>query len=310
LVEKKYPDGIVTDGLSDHESLAPAPADAMVTPMYYQCAKLMATLAKRLGHSDDETHFVQVADKVRSAYLAKFLDEATGKVGPGTQASQSLALYSGIVPESVRKKVLGFLVGDIASHGNHLTTGILGTKFMLDVLSREGRGDLAYAIVTQPDFPGWGWMLKNGATTLWEHWEFSDNTFSHNHPMFGSVSQWMMNWLGGIQLDDQAIGCDRIVIRPVVPAGLLWVKSSIRSVRGRIVSNWSRQGQRLRFEVEVPINTLASVSIPAKSMAAVTEGAKPITMADGVKDVSFRGGRVELTAGSGKYVFTVSRETL
>jgi len=308
LVEKRYPDGIVTEGLSDHEGLAPAPADAMVTPLYFRSVKLLAALAKRLGRRDDEVHFEQLAEKVRGAYLAKFLDQASGKVGPGTQASQSFALYSGIVPESAREKVFEFLVGDIARHGNHLTTGILGTKFMLDVLSREGRGDLAYAIVTQPSFPGWGWMLKNGATTLWEHWEFSDNTFSHNHPMFGSVSQWMMNWLGGIQADDEAVGFDRIVIRPLVPAGLEWVKSSYRSVRGKIVCNWARQAKKLRFEVEVPINTVAQVTLPASSMASVTEGGEPVKRAAGVREVQMQGDRVKLSIGSGKYLFTVASD--
>lgn len=305
LVEKQYPDGIVTDGLSDHEGLAPAPADAMVTPMYYQSAKLLAGLAKRLGRSEDEAQFQQLAEKIRGAYVDKFLDKATGKVGPGTQASQSFALYTGIVPDSARPKVFAYLVKEIESRGSHLTTGILGTKFMLDVLSREGRADLAYAIVAQPDFPGWGWMLKNGATTLWEHWEFSDNTFSHNHPMFGSVSQWMMSWLGGIQPDAGAAGFDRIVICPKTPVGLDWVKSSYRSVRGKIVSNWSRQGKRLRFEVEVPINTRAHVFLPARSLAAVKEGGKPVTDTEGVHGVGIRGDMVELNLGSGQYAFTV-----
>ncbi|MEZ0325253.1 MAG: family 78 glycoside hydrolase catalytic domain [Fimbriimonas sp.] len=305
LVEKRYPGGIVTDGLSDHEGLAPAPADAMVTPMYFQSAKLLAAIAKRLGRSEDETHFRQLAEKISGAYLAKFLDEATGKVGPGTQASQSFALYTGIVGESARAKVFDYLVKDIESRGNHLSTGILGTQFMLDVLSREGRADLAYAIVTQLDFPGWGWMLKNGATTLWEHWEFSDNTFSHNHPMFGSVSQWMMSWLGGIQPDAGAAGFDRIVIHPRTPAGLDWVKSSYRSVRGKIVSNWSRRGKKLRFEIEVPINTRALVSVPAKSVAAVTEGGKRLADVEGVSGVRLRGDSVELNVGSGRYLFSV-----
>ncbi len=306
LVEKQYPDGIVTDGLSDHEGLSAAPADAMVTPLYFQSAKLLSGLAKRLGQIEDEAHFRQLADKIRGAYVARFVDQATGKVGPGTQASQSFALYTDIVPESARPKVIAYLVKDIEAHGSHLTTGILGTKFMLDVLSRDGHADLAYAIVTQPDFPGWGWMLKNGATTLWEHWEFSDNTFSHNHPMFGSVSQWMMNWLGGIQPDAGAAGFDRIVIHPQTPKGLDWVKSSYRSIRGTIVSNWSRLGRSLKFEVEIPINARAQISLPAKSVAAITEGGKPLPKADGVSVLGLRGDIVDFTVGSGRYSFTVA----
>lgn len=308
LVEKQYPGGIVTEGLSDHEGLAPAPSPEMVTPMYFQSAKLLAALAGRLSLREDESHFRQLAERIRNAYVAKFVDGTTGKVGPGTQASQSTALYTGIVPESARPKVFAFLVHDLESRGNHLSTGILGTKFMLDVLSREGRADLAYTIVTQPDFPGWGWMLKNGATTLWEHWEFSDNTFSHNHPMFGSVSQWLMAWLGGIQPDANTVGFDRIVISPKTPAGLDWVKSSYRSIRGKIVSNWSRQGKKVKFEIEIPINTRARVSLQARSLDAVREGGRPLSKFGGVLSVDLRGATVELTVGSGRYTFTVETE--
>ncbi len=302
LIEKKYPNGIVTDGLSDHEGLAPAPADAMVTPMYFFSAKLLAAQALRLNLRTDESHYKQLAEKIRGAYLAKFVDPVNGKVGPGTQASQSFALYTGIVTESLRPRVFAYLVRDIENHSNHLTTGILGTKFMLDVLSRNGRGDLAYAIVTQPDFPGWGWMLKNGATTLWEHWEFSDNTYSHNHPMFGSVSQWMMNWLGGIQPAVNSVGFDQIVIHPQTPKGLNWVRSSYKSIRGKIVSNWIQQGKVLKFEFVIPINSRARIYLPAESAEDITEGGQPLTRIHQTKDHL-----VNFAVGSGHYSFAVRR---
>ena len=123
--------------------------------------------------------------------------------------------------------------------GPRLTTGIFGTRFLLEELSQNGRNDLAYALADRNTFPSWGWMLENDATTLWEHWDGSDNTFSHNHPMFGSISAWFFRWLGGIQAADDAVGFDRIVIRPQVVAGLEWVKCSHRSIRGMIESNWS-----------------------------------------------------------------------
>jgi len=306
LVEQRYPDGIVTDGLSDHEGLAPAPSDAMVTPMYFQSARLIADIAERQGLREDATELRTLAEKIRAAYLAKFHDPVTGKVGPGTQTSQSMALHTGILPESARERAFAFLVRDIEGRGNRLTTGILGTKFMLEVLSREGRADLAYAIATQSEFPSWGWMLRNGATTLWEHWAFSDNTFSHNHPMFGSVSQWMMNWLGGIQPDAAATGYDRIVIRPNLPSGLNWVESSLRTVRGRVVSNWKREGNAVRFEIEVPVTAQAQAYLPAASVDSVSESGKPLARVSGISEVSHRGGSVAMTLGSGRYSFVVN----
>lgn len=305
LVEKRYPAGIVTEGLSDHEGLEPAPAPAMVTPLYFESANLLAAAARRLGKTRDEAYFRRLADAIQTAYVKQFIDAASGKVGPGTQASQALALAAGIVPPNLRPKVFEMLLQTIRDKGGRLSTGILGTKAMLDELARAGRADLAYAIVTQPEFPGWVWMLRNGATTLWEHWEFSDNTFSHNHPMFGSVSQWMIRWLGGIQPDPEAVGYDRIVIQPQTPKGLDWVKSSHRSIRGTIVSHWFRDGEDVRFEVDVPVNVRARIVLPADSIEAITEGRAPLSKASGIRGVARRSGAVEMVAGSGRYRFVV-----
>lgn len=305
LVEKRYPLGIVTEGLSDHEGLEPTPAPALVTPLYFESANLLASAARRLGKRDDEAHFRRLAESIELAYLKQFVDPETGKVGPGTQASQALALSTRIVPSSLRPKVLEMLLQTIRDKSGRLSTGILGTKAMLNELSRAGKTDVAYGIVTQPEFPGWVWMLRNGATTLWEHWEFSDNTFSHNHPMFGSVSQWMMRWLGGIQPDPEAVGYDRIVIQPQTPSGLDWVKSRYRSIRGAIVSQWFREGDKVRFEVEIPINTHAKIVLPASSVESITENGAPLTNATGICNVAHRNGAVEMRVGSGRYRFVV-----
>lgn len=273
LVEAKYPDGIITEGLSDHESLVETPSPDLVTPMYFESVKLLAAQAKRLGRKADVAHLEELGQKIRSAYASKFIDTETGKVGLGSQAAQAFALHTGIAPEPARSKVLEFLIADVEAKKGHLTTGILGTKFVLDVLSREGHADVAYRIVTQPDFPGWGWMLKNGATTLWEHWEYSDNTFSHNHPMFGSVSQWMMQWLGGIQPAPESTGFDRVTIQPQYLDDLTWVKSSYRSVRGKIVSNWTRMPNgQVVVEVVIPPNVDAEVFLPGGSKKKLGSG--------------------------------------
>lgn len=276
LVEARYPDGIVTDGLSDHEGLAPAPAPALVTPFYYYSVGLLKQMASRLGRQGDVAKYERLAAKIKTTYAARFIQE-TGQVGPGSQASQAIALYTGIVPEELQERALGLLVKDIERHGGHLTTGILGTKTMLEVLSRNGRSDLAYGIVSKRTFPSWGWMLENGATTLWEHWEFSDNTFSHNHPMFGSVSQWFMQWLGGIQPSGESRGFDRVLISPRPPSGLDWVKSSYRSIRGTIVSNWKRESDTVRYEITVPPNIVARVSLPGSKPSLIREGGSPLT---------------------------------
>lgn len=307
VIAASTPTFIVTNGLSDHEGLAPAPAPAMVTPLFAASAQTLSELARLLGRADDAARYARLTADIQSAYRDKFWDSATGKVGPGTESSQSFALVEGLIPEDKQPAVFDFLLNDIRGpQREHLSTGIYGTKFMLDVLSRRGQAGLAYAIVNQKTFPGWGYMLAKGATTLWEHWEWSDNTYSHNHPMFGSVSQWFYQWLGGIQPHPEAAGFDRIIIRPQTIKELKWVESTYNSIRGRIVSNWRRERNRLRLEVQIPVNAVAEVYVPAKNSSNITEGGSLLGQAPGVEVVASPKNETICRIGSGRYFFEVS----
>ncbi|MGA2502005.1 MAG: family 78 glycoside hydrolase catalytic domain, partial [Tepidisphaeraceae bacterium] len=284
LVAAQNPEFIIKDGLSDHEGLGDAPAPAMVTPLYAAAARTVGELADILGHNEEAAKYHRLSLDIAAAYRGKFLDPATGKVGPGTQASQAFALYLDLVPNKQRPAALKVLLDDIRGPlEQHLSTGIYGTKFMLDVLSREGHADLAWAIVSQKTFPGWGYMLENGATTLWEHWKGSDSTYSLNHPMFGSVSQWFYQWLGGIQPAPDAAGFDRIVIRPQLVKDLTWVKCTYNSVRGPIVSNWRREDDRLTMEIEIPGNATALIYVPSDHPEQITESGRLASGATGVE---------------------------
>ena len=307
LVAERNPEGIISKGLGDHESLVPAPTLPLVTPLYFQSANLLAGMARTLGRADDATRFDELAGKIRLAYQTKLLDPKTGVAGPGSQACQAVALDTGLVPEAVRSLALAVLLDDVrAKRQGHLSTGILGTKVLLDVLSNNGSAAVAYDIVNQPDFPGWGWMLENGATTLWEHWAGSDNTFSNNHPMFGSVSQWFFNCLGGIRPAADAVGFDRIVIAPQTPGDLQWVKATYQSARGPVTCDWKKAAGMLEMRVAVPVGATATVWVPATAAAAVSEGGKPAGEAEGVKFLRMEGGAAVFAVGAGSYAF-VSR---
>jgi alpha-L-rhamnosidase len=300
----KYPEGVILKGLSDHEALTPTPAPLLVTPLYYQSALLLAELATIIGATTDADHFTALAESIQQVYQEQFVDISTGQVGPGTQTSQSFALFSELLPTAAQPKALALLLDDIHTrHDGHLTTGIMGTQFMLDVLSRNGHADTAYGVATRTNYPGWGWMLANGATTLWERWAMSTNTYTHNHPMFGSVSQWLIQWLGGIQPDPQAIGFDRIIIQPQPVPNLSWVRSSYNSVRGQIISNWSRQDGRLHFEIQIPPNTQARLHLPAKTGDPIKEGGVPLEELSEISVFERDGKSVVLGIGSGHYLF-------
>jgi alpha-L-rhamnosidase len=214
-----------------------------------------------------------------------------------------LALFHGLAPAEEQARALDVLVRDLAAHGDHLTTGIFGTKYMLNALTDAACADVAYRLVNQRTFPGWGHMIESGATTLWEHWEFSDNTYSHNHPMFGSVSEWFCKALAGIQPAPEAVGFDKIIIRPNAVGDLKWAKGSYESVRGKIVSEWTRETGRFKLRVTIPANTTALVHVPAKDASRVKEGGQPASSAPGVSFVRMGGTAAVYAVGSGDYEF-------
>jgi alpha-L-rhamnosidase len=273
----------------------------MITPLYCESARMLSRLARILGKEEEAEEYGRLAENIRKAYLEKFLSPGTGVVASGIQGAQAFALYLNLLPPGERPGALAHLVRDITEkHKGHLTTGIFGTRFLLDVLSREGRAEVVNKMLQLRDFPGWGHMLEQGATTLWEHWKFSDNTFSHNHPMFGSVSQWFYNWPGGIEPAAGAVGFDTFTFHPQFLEGLDWVRCTHRSIRGPITCDWKREGGHVAVDLRVPVNTSATLVLPA---GAITENGHPAADLEGVERVSKADGRLQLKLDSGQYHF-------
>jgi len=304
LLRTRAVDHILTNGISDHESLAPKPVPVTGTAFYYQNVRLLARMAEVLGRSEDARKYGALAGEIRDAFNRRFLQPGTGRYFTATQASQAAALFMDLVPAGERERALGVLTEDVLDkHDGHLTTGIFGTKYLLHALSDHGRADVAYRVADQRTFPGWGHMLAGGATTLWEHWAFSDNTFSHNHPMFGSVSEWFFRALAGINPDEDAVGFDRITIRPRPTGDLAWARGRYRSARGDVASEWRREGERLVLIVAIPVGATATVYVPTAGGQAVTEGGKPAVEAPGVRFVRNEKDAAVYRVEAGRYTF-------
>jgi len=299
-------DHIISSGLSDHEGLETSPAGPMVSTLYHRSAKIMAQIASLIDKPEQAKHYLYLSKQIKDACVDNFFDAETGIYLPGTQASQAFALHLDLLSSDQEQKAIEYLINLITEKDkSHLSTGIFGTQFLLDELCSSGHGQAAYNIVNQKTFPGWGHMLDNGATTLWEHWQFSDNTFSHNHPMFGSVSGWFYKWLAGIQPATDAEGFDNIIIRPTVIDDLQWVKCSYDSIRGTIVSNWQKKDDKLIFDVQIPVNTEAFFYIPVAQGQPITESDIPVENAPGVHFVKRQENTAVYKIGSGTYRFIV-----
>jgi len=258
-----HPQAIVDWGLSDHESLEPVPVELTGTSHYLQCARIMKRFAMLMDDQENEKHFGQLANELNK----NLLDMFWRKPVPGPINRQTLfstLLYHNIIPENEQDAAIDSLFKALqAGPSGHFTTGIFGTKYILEALSAAENVNTIYNVVNSRIYPGWGYMIDRGATTIWETWKESDNIYSNCHPMFGSVSEWLYRWLAGIRPNPEYPGFEKFIIAPNLPAGLDHVKCSYHSPFGEIVSNWRNEGTGKQvFEIAIPGGSSALVRLP------------------------------------------------
>jgi len=299
----KAKDGIVDLGLNDWAPYkTKTPADITSTAYYYRDAQIVALTASLMGNESDARKYTELAAGIKEAFNRTFYDPDTGLYGNGSQTSLSCALYQGLVEPERRERVLQNLVAAVEKSNNHIDTGILGAKYLLNALLENGRADVAYRIVSQQDLPSWGSWIEQGATTLWEQW---NGTESRNHIMFGDISAWFYKALAGINLDPTSPAFKHIIIKPNPVNGLTSAKASYDSMRGYIVSDWRIKNGRFHLTVTIPANTTATVSLPTAKLEAVREGAEPAIKSEGGRQFRVEEGRTLFEVGSGTYRFTV-----
>ena len=308
LLEESSDGYIIDRCIGDHESLDPKPIALIATAQFCQAASLVSGFATILGKTDHADRYRRLAQEIESAFVEKFLERGTGRFGIATQAAQATALHLGLAPDTETEKAVERMVEAlVVDHDGHVATGIFGTKYLLNALSTTGRSAAAYRMVDQETYPGWGHMLESGATTLWETWKASDNTYSQNHPMFGSVSEWFFKSLGGIRPSEDAVGFDRFLIAPFVADDLSWVDVSYESVRGLVSSRWRVVDGQLEMEIEIPVNTEAVVQIPTSSGSSIREGDRPIAEVSTIRPLpATMPGAIRIAIGSGRYKFTAA----
>ncbi len=283
---------------------------ALIGTAYYQhLLRLMARYARLLNKADDAADYERLATTVTAAFQKRFYDSGRRIYGNGTQTSSILPLAFGMAPVEDREAVFGNLIGRIEKESNgHVGTGLVGAQWLMRTLSDNGRADVAYQIATQTTYPGWGYMISKGATTIWELWngDTADPAMnSGNHVMqIGDLGVWLYEYLAGIRTDPANPGFKRSIIRPYPVRGLDYVKAAHRTLYGQIESAWRREAGRFHLNVAIPPNTTALVYVPAKDAGSVTESARPATQAPGVKFLRMEGGAAVYEVQSGRYAFT------
>jgi alpha-L-rhamnosidase len=292
---------IVNIGLNDWAPWKTKTGAAITdTAYYFVDAKIVALAANLLGKTEDARQYTELAARIQKSFTTKFYQPDTGLYDNGSQTALSCALYQGLVEPENQPRVLTNLVAAVEKENGHIDTGILGAKYLLNALLENGRADVAYRIVAQPDKPGWGWWVEQGATTMWEEW---DGSASQNHIMFGDVAAWFYKALAGINPDPSAPGFKHFFINPQVVGDLTSARGKYYSIRGKIVSDWKVVNGNFRLTLTIPANTRATVSLPISDAANVQESGKPVARSHGVTFSRIENRRTVFTVEAGVYQF-------
>ena len=303
---------------ADWVSVDKTPGSIVSSFYYYYDVRVLADMAKILGKVEDAQVYEDLAEKIKAAFHKEYFDPKTKNYANGTQTANTLALFLGFVPEADRAAVWGNLFDNIVyKNYSHLTTGIIGTKYIMELLTSQGNSDLAYDIAAQTTYPSWGYMIENGATTLWELWQLREGPSmnSHNHPMFGSVGSWLYKALAGISLAPESVGFEKIRIAPQMVRDLRHAAGSVQTQRGTLSSSWSRGEGKVRLEAVVPVGSAAEVVLPRFNLKGVTikESGQTIwdtrgfqSGASGVLKVEEKQNNFIIQIGSGRYSFELT----
>lgn len=310
FLEGAAKNNIVTLGLGDWYDLGPKdPGESQLTPRgitatatYYYDLTILAKAAQLLGKTDDVARYQQLAEGVKKAFNDKFFDKEKKQYGTGSQTANAMPLYLDMVEPTYRKEVLANLLESLKKGNYSLTAGDIGFRYLMQVLEKEGASEIIYKMTNRNDVPGYGFQLSKGATALTESWA-ALRYVSNNHFMLGHLMEWLYSGMGGIRQDEKAVAFKSIVIRPELVGDVKETKTSFQSPYGTIASAWTRQGANVEMQVEIPVNTTATIYVPANDLASVTEGGKAISGSKDIKVLRTEKDRVILSVGSGKYHF-------
>ena len=284
------------------------PGDYLSTAFYYDMVNIMIRFAGIINNKKDIAYFKNEAAKIKVAFNKKFFNSTHNYYANNTTTANVLALAFNLVPDNFRKEVFARVVDKTVNDGKgHITTGLIGIQQLMRTLTHNGRPDIAYLLATTTSYPSWGYMLTQGATSIWELW--NGNTAgpsmnSANHVMMiGDLLTWYYEDLAGIKAAAPAFKI--IEMKPIAAPDLKFVNASYQCPHGLIVSNRSMDANGFKWQIEIPANSKAVVYIPASPLAKIKENGRAIHLLKDIKQVGKTMEYVLLEIGSGKYNFSV-----
>lgn len=265
---------------------------------------IFARIAGILGAEEDAAYFGALAEKVRRGFGERYFDPETKGMRVQTQTAHIIALYFDLTPEEYRQQTVAELLDLLAEENGHLVTGFVGTPYFTHALSGNGHLKEAYELLLKEDFPSWLYQVKQGATTVWEHWDgirpdgsmWSPDMNSFNHYAYGAIGEWMVRVMAGLELQDREPGYHRTLLYPRPGGGLTSVTGRYESQYGTVECGWKLAGNRLEVSCQVPANTRADIRL---------DHVVSVADFDGMEYYVDEKGTLTAEAGSGTYQVSV-----
>jgi alpha-L-rhamnosidase len=283
--------------------------DLIATAYYSYSSGLLAKIAKIIGKNDDAAKYAELSEKIKKAFVNEFV-APSGRLVSHTQTAYLLAIAFDLLPENLVPKAANYLAEDVKKF-KHLTTGFVGTPLLCNTLSATGHEDLAFMLLNRKEYPGWLYPVTQGATTIWERWDGQkpDGTFqdvgmnSFNHYAYGAIGEWLYTYVAGIQIDNENPGYKHFFLAPHPGGGLTNANATFKSIHGEIKSAWTIEGGNMVYEVKVPANTTATVTLPSAQLEKVQINSASLKD-DAGKNAKQADKNVTLKLGSGDYKFS------
>ncbi|MBO7533526.1 MAG: hypothetical protein J6T46_06025, partial [Victivallales bacterium] len=288
------------------------PKEQFATAIFAYTTQILAETAKILGYQEDAKYYGDLFEQIRKAFQSKYMNP-DGTFKHETQASYALALDFGIAYESQKEKIFERMLACIKGYKDHPSTGFHATHRMMIQLSDNGHHDIANNLLNLRTVPSWGYMIDNGATTLWDRWDGyvagrgfqNPGMNSFNHWAFGSVGEWIWRTLIGLNPDDNAPGFRHVVIRPRPDARTAQIRGTYDSIRGvfDIASNWNVSDKRYTLTVVIPPSATATAYVPCTDAASLRESNRPVAENSHIRVIRTEKDAVVLELESGRYSF-------
>jgi alpha-L-rhamnosidase len=282
--------------------------DLIATAYYSYSSGLLAKIAGIIGKNEDAKKYAQLSENIKKAFQKEFVTPA-GRLVSNTQTAYSLALAFNLLPENLIPKAAEYLANDVKKFG-HLTTGFVGTPLLCKTLSAHGYDDLAFMLLNRKEYPSWLYPVTQGATTIWERWDGQkpDGSFqdvgmnSFNHYAYGAIGEWLYRYVAGMDIDPEIPGYKHILFAPHPGGGLTNADAEFTSLYGKVKSAWKIDGNDFIYEITVPSNTTATVTLPSAKAEQVLLNAQPLSglVKESMKQMAKA---ISVNVGSGSYTF-------